>query len=395
MKYFLIAGEASGDLHASRLMQALALHDGAAQFRFYGGDQMRSAGGTLLRHYRDLAYMGFYQVVTHLPSILGGMRQCRRDILSFSPDVLILVDYPGFNLGIAKWARRHLPGCRIVYYISPKIWAWKSYRIKAIRRDVDLMLSILPFEVEWYASRHYSVEYVGNPTVDELHDLCCQPSEGHDPFILLVPGSRRAEVADNLRVMLDATRGMSWQRADGTSVPYPRIIAGAPGLDSSFYADVLDRIGDTQDVQVRFHQTHQLMLNAHVAAVTSGTATLEAAYLRCPQVVCYNFKGGHLFYNIMKLALRSIRYVSLVNLLLYGITGDRTLPDERHAAVTELLGPYLTAATLRDELQKLLPTDSPHRQAMLLHYERMASVLGQPGAPDRAARAILRLKTQR
>lgn len=428
MKYYLIAGEASGDLHASRLMHEIKQQDAQAEFRYYGGDAMRQEGGVLVRHYRQLAYMGFYQVVTHLRTILSGMSQCKADIAAFRPDALILVDYPGFNLGIAKWARKHLSGCKTVYYISPKIWAWKSWRLKAIRRDVDLMLSILPFEVEWYRTRGYEVNYVGNPTVDELYALRNAGSAGEakesvskvlevskgskesisksleivsetkigvqkdlESFILLVPGSRRAEVSDNLRVMLEATRGFSQTLPDGSQRPYQRIIAGAPGLDSKFYAEVLDRLPDAADVQVRFGQTHQLMAHAHVAAVTSGTATLEAAYLRCPQVVCYNFKGGMLFYNVMKVALKSIRYVSLVNLLIYGITGDKSLPDERHAAVCELLGPYLTPQTLRAEMQKLLPVDSEVRQQMLANYDHMAQVLGEPGAPKRAAEAIGKL----
>lgn len=393
MRYYLIAGEASGDLHASRLMLELKRQDPQAEFRFYGGDAMQAVGGTLVCHYRSLAYMGFYQVVTHLGTILSGMSRCKADIKQFCPDALILIDYPGFNLGIAKWARQELKGCKTVYYISPKIWAWKSWRLKAIRRDIDLMLSILPFEVEWYRKRGYEVNYVGNPTVDELAGMRSQatPADPGERYILLVPGSRVAEVTDNLHIMLRATHGLGERMPDGTTRQYPRIIAGAPGLDSAFYARVLNGIGNTDDVQVRFSQTHQLMAHAHVAAVTSGTATLEAAYLRCPQVVCYNFKGGHLFYNIMKVALRSIRYVSLVNLLIYGITGEKTLPDERHAAVVELLGPYLNAVSLRAELTRLMPEGSEARQQMLDNYEHMASVLGEPGAPLRAAAAIIRL----
>lgn len=393
MKYYLIAGEASGDLHASRLMHELRLQDPQAEFRFYGGDSMQAEGGTLVCHYRSLAYMGFYQVITHLGAILSGMSRCKADIAAFRPDVLILIDYPGFNLGIAKWARKTLKDCRTVYYISPKIWAWKSWRLKSIRRDVDLMLSILPFEVDWYRKRGYEVTYVGNPTVDELAALRETGSSkvSDNPYILLVPGSRKAEVTDNLRIMLEATHGLGVRQADGSTRQCTRIIAGAPGLDSTFYADVLSGISHTDDVQVRFGQTHQLMLNAHVAAVTSGTATLEAAYLRCPQVVCYNFRGGKPFYNIMKLALRSIRYVSLVNLLIYGITGDKSLPDERHAAVVELLGPYLTPATLRAELSLLMDDDAPARGQMLASYDRMAEILGDPGAPARAAGAILRI----
>lgn len=393
MKYYLIAGEASGDLHASRLMQELKVQDPDARFRYYGGDAMAAQGGTLVRHYRDLAYMGFYQVVTHLGTILRGMKDCKQDILSYQPDVIILVDYPGFNLGIAKWVKEQskksgslLARTKVVYYISPKIWAWKSYRLKAIRRDVDLLLSILPFEVEWYKRRDYQVQYVGNPTVDELYDLA-QKQPARREGVLLVPGSRKAEVTDNLRIMLEATRDMGH-----------RIITGAPGLSPEFYKEILAKARFAEDVEVRFGETHQLMLHARVAAVTSGTATLEAAYLRCPQVVCYNFKGGKLVYRIMQRALKSIGYVSLVNLLIYGISGGKKVdaeglpyPDERHAAVCELLGPYLTAETLREQLQQLLDDDAPARQEMLRQYAKMADTLGAPGAPVRAAQAILQL----
>ena len=382
MKYYLIAGEASGDLHASRLMQQLLAQDPEASFRYYGGEAMQAVGGQLVHHYSTMAYMGFVQVALHLDHILANMSECKKDIARFAPDALILVDYPGFNLSIAQWARRHMPSAKICYYISPKIWAWKSYRLKAIRRNVDLMLSILPFEVEWYRARDYIVTYVGNPTVDELAPLLSEEKAlANEKYVLLVPGSRRAEVKDNLRVMLAATRGMGM-----------RIIAGAPGLDPAFYAEVLEDCGcDMADVQVRFNQTHQLMRHAQVAAVTSGTATLEAAYLDCPQVVCYNFKGGWTVYNVMKMALHSIRYVSLVNLLIYGVTGDRSLPDERHAAVCELLGPYLNERTLRDELQKIWADDSPARLDMLRQYAVMRQRLGGTGAPQRAASAIIEI----
>ena len=378
MKYYLIAGEASGDLHASRLIHQIKLQDPEAKFRFYA---MKAEGGMLICHYSELAYMGFVQVALHLDEILKGMKRCKADIARFAPDVLILVDYPGFNLKIAKWARKTLKNTKICYYISPKIWAWKSYRLKAIRRDVDLMLSILPFETEWYAQRQYPVSYVGNPTVEELAPLreAATETTAVEQYILLVPGSRKAEVRDNLKIMLEATQGL------GT-----RIIAGAPGLGADFYAEVFAGMEDlSRDVQVCFGRTAQLMRHARVAAVTSGTATLEAAYLDCPQVVCYNFKGGMFFYNIMKIALRSIRYVSLVNLLIYGISSNKNLPDERHAAVCELLGPYLNVKSLRTELEKLMDLQSPARLEMLRQYEVMRNKLGDPGASVRAVKAII------
>lgn len=382
MKYYLIAGEASGDFHASRLMRELKLSDPEAEFRFYGGDAMAAEGGTLVRHYRDLAYMGFYQVITHLGTILSGMKQCKQDIEAFAPDAVILVDYPGFNLGIAKWVKTHLKA-KVVYYISPKIWAWKEYRIKQIKQYVDLMLSILPFEVEWYASRGYHVEYVGNPTVDELYEMRTHKEQyryaSAEPYILLVPGSRKAEVTDNLHVMLGATDSFGMKR----------IIAGAPGLTPEFYRGVLGSLNHASDVEVVFGQTHALMLGAHVAAVTSGTATLEAAYLECPQVVCYNFKGGMFVYRIMQRALKSIRYVSLANLVLYGLKSNELYPDERHAFVVELLGPYLTQQSLHDEMAKLMTDETDARRHMIATYARLADNLGEPGAPKRAAELIV------
>lgn len=381
MKYYLIAGEASGDLHASRLMRALRAADKTAEFRYYGGDLMAAEGGTLACHYRNLAYMGFAQVIAHLPQIIGGMRRCRKDIVAFQPDVVILVDYPGFNLGIARWVKRHHPSIRTVYYISPKVWAWKEYRVRDIRRYVDCLLSILPFEVAFYERHHYSIDYVGNPTVDELAPLRATPFDrvafcrdnGLDvsrPVVALLAGSRRAEVRDNLPVMLEALRAFPEAQA---------VVAGAPGLTPDFYAPLLR---EAKGVTVLFGVTYGLLLSARAAAVTSGTATLEAAYLGTPQVVCYYFRGGRPFYRLMQWALRRIRYVSLVNLLLDA------------PAVTELLGPYLTAARLRAELAPLLQ-ESPRRRAMLAAYDRMRGILGQPGAPARAAQRILQLLSQR
>lgn len=376
MRYYLIAGEASGDLHASRLMRALAVADPAAKFRYYGGDRMRAEGGTLVCHYSQLAYMGFFQVLRHLPQILGGMSRCKEDIVSFRPDAVILVDYPGFNLQIAKWVKRHLSYCRVFYYISPKIWAWKEWRIRDIKRDVDCMLSILPFEVDYYKKHHYTIDYVGNPTVDELYPLLRSPfdreafcrSQGLDasrPIIALLAGSRRAEVKGNLPVMLAAVSRFPEAQA---------VIAGAPGLSLSFYEFLLK--GQEHKVKVVFNATYDLLRAARAAAVTSGTATLEAAYLNVPQVVCYQLGGGRFFYNIMKWMLRKIRFVSLVNLLL------------NESAVTELLGPYLTVDNLAKELAPLL-AETSCRERMLKEYGRMRDILGQPGAPKRAADRIL------
>jgi lipid-A-disaccharide synthase len=376
MKYYLIAGEASGDLHAAHLMRALAAADPAAEFRYYGGDKMQAEGGTLVCHYSKLAYMGFVQVVAHLPQILGGMRRCRADIAAWQPEVLILVDYPGFNLGMAAWVKKHLPQVKVVYYISPKIWAWKEWRIRDIKRNVDCMLSILPFEVDFYRRHEYPITYVGNPTVDELSAVVAQPfdrtefcrSNGLDPerpVVALLAGSRKAEVTGNLPIMMQAACRHPEVQA---------VIAGAPGLTPEFYAPLLKG----SQIRVVFNATYDLLRAAQAALVTSGTATLETAYLNVPQVVCYQFRGGMPVYRIMERALRKIRYVSLVNLLL----------DD--AGVTELLGPYLTPDSVDRELQPLL-TDTPRRRQMLKDYARMREILGEPGAPRRAAARILEL----
>lgn len=379
MKYYLIAGEASGDLHASRLMMELKAQDPHADFRFYGGDAMKAVGGTLVCHYSKLAYMGFVQVALHLREILTGMSQCKKDIMAYQPDAVILIDYPGFNLGIAKWVKQNLKS-KVVYYISPKIWAWKEYRLKDIRQNVDCMLSILPFEVDYYKRHNYEITYVGNPTVDELEPLRREQfsreefCKKHDlnvnqPIIAILAGSRKAEVKGNLPVMLDAA----------SKIPCHQIvIAGAPGLKPEFYEPIVDKYRTVPPVTIVFGETYDLLRSAQVAAVTSGTATLETAFLNVPQVVCYQFKGGMLVYKIMELALRRIRYVSLVNLLLDA------------PSVVELLGPYLTPERLRAELLKIVDVGSD-RSNMLDEYARMREILGEPGAPVRAAQKIIQL----
>lgn len=379
MKYYLIAGEASGDLHASRLMRELKEQDPYADFRFYGGDAMKAVGGTLVCHYSKLAYMGFVQVALHLREILSGMSQCKKDIAAYQPDAVILVDYPGFNLGIAKWVKKNLKA-KVIYYISPKIWAWKEYRLKDIRENVDCMLSILPFEVDYYKKHDYEITYVGNPTVDELETLrtenfnreeFCNKHDlnSNQSIIAVLAGSRKAEVKGNLPIMLDAV----------SKIPCHQIVvAGAPGLTPEFYAPILKKYKTVPPVRVVFGETYDILRSSSVAAVTSGTATLETAFLNVPQVVCYQFKGGMLVYKIMELALRRIRYVSLVNLLLDA------------PSVVELLGPYLTPNRLREELLKILD-DGDDRRKMLAEYDRMRSILGQPGAPQRAAAKIIEI----
>ena len=381
MKYYLIAGEASGDVHASHLIASIRQQDAAAQFRCYGGDMMAAQGAELVQHYRDLAYMGFIPVLMHLRTILRGMKRCQQDILAWQPDVLILVDYPGFNLKIARFVKQHstIP---VVYYIAPKIWAWKEHRIRNIKRDVDLLLSILPFEVPFYEEKHgYHINYVGNPTVDEVeaykreHDTKASPlrggMEGYAlPIIALLPGSRKQEVRDNLRRMLEA--------AAPYAKDYQLVLAAAPGLEYEFYAEqIKSSIFNLQSstIKVVRDQTYQLLQHSTAALVTSGTATLETALLRVPQVVCYYMKAGRLA-SLAKRLFIKVPYISLVNL----ICGEEVVP--------ELVAEQMNVNSVRHHLASILPGGSA-REAQLKGYERMAAILGEPGAPERAAKLIL------
>ena len=279
MKYYLIVGEASGDLHASHLMRSLKKNDSQAEFRFFGGDLMSAEGGTRVRHFKDLAYMGFVPVLMHLPTIFKNMSFCKQDIVRWHPDVVILVDYPGFNLSIAKYvhANTDIP---VYYYISPKIWAWKEYRIKSIRKNVDQLFSILPFEVPFFEQKHnYPIHYVGNPTADEVREFLATNKESHEPLsskkiIALLAGSRKQEIKDNLPAMLQATSSFT---------DYQLIIAGAPGIEKEYY----DQFLKNTNVKIVYNQTYELLSQSTAALVTSGTATLEAAMFKVPQVVCY------------------------------------------------------------------------------------------------------------
>lgn len=370
MKYYLIAGEASGDLHASNLMKALRREDPDAEFRFFGGDLMEACGGTLVKHYRDMAYMGFIPVLMNLDKVLANMRLCKQDIAATRPDVVILVDYPGFNLKIAKYVKTRLD-IPVYYYISPKIWAWKEWRVKSIRRYVDRLYSILPFEVDFYARHHYAVEYVGNPTVDELavrsradetfDDFVTECRLERKPIIALLAGSRVSEIKDNLPMMIEAAESFP---------DYQLVIAGAPGISPDFYAPYLQG----HRVKVVQGKTYRLLQQSKVALVTSGTATLETALLRVPQVVCYWVGGGKLFYKTFEKILK-VPYVSLVNLI-----ADAPV-------VSELLGYRATAANLRRELAALF--DEGNRERMLAGYDLVAGRLGAPGAPENAARSIV------
>ena len=367
MKYYLIAGEASGDLHASRLMQSLKEIDDLAEFRFFGGDLMAAVGGTRVRHYRELAYMGFVPVLLHLPTILRNMKMCKQDILDWSPDCVILVDYPGFNLDIAKFvkSRTKIP---VYYYISPKIWAWKEYRIKNIKRDVDELFSILPFEVEFFEKKHhYPIHYVGNPTADEVREYLAaapKPEPSGRPVIALLAGSRRQEIKDNLPAMLEAVQPY---RQD-----YRVVLAGAPSIEADYYLQFIDDSG----VEVVYNQTYPLLASAHAALVTSGTATLETALFGVPQVVCYETPLPWLIGRLRKLLL-NVKYISLVNLI-----ADREV-------VPELVADTFTVANIRRELDKIL--GGPARQTMIEGYEEVRRRLGDQRAPAQAARLIASL----
>ena len=372
MRYFLIAGEASGDLHASHLMQALKAEDADAEFRFYGGDLMAAVGGELLCHYKSLAYMGVVPVMLHLRTILRGMRRCKEQIAEWKPDVVILVDYPGFNLSIAKFVHE-AKICPVFYYISPKIWAWKEGRIRNIRRDVDALFSILPFEVEYFEKKHhYPITYVGNPTVDEVvaYEEVNTPPVERDKTIALLPGSRRQELKDNLRRMLLAALPLveeGWRLK----------IAVAPAMPQAVYEEIIRKSGiERGNVELVEGGTYALLQTSQVALVTSGTATLETALFRVPQVVCYYITAGPLARLLRRMFLK-VRYISLVNLIC----------DEE--VVPELVADEMNVERVRRELRRILP-GGDGREAMLRGYEKMAQRLGEPGAPAHAAREILR-----
>lgn len=385
MKYYLVAGEASGDLHASHLIAAIRQLDSGARFRCFGGEMMQAEGAELVQHYRDLAYMGFLPVLMHLGTILGGLRRCLRDIIEWQPHAVILVDYPGFNLKLASRLKRH--GIRVFYYISPKVWAWKEHRVSAIKRDVDALLCILPFEVEYYANRHnYKVCYVGNPTVDEVDAfLRCHTVDeasfrrdaGLDerPVIALLAGSRRQEVEDNLRRMIEA--------AEPFAAHFQLVIAAAPGLDDAFYkaqTEGADGEGPGGRCRIVRGQTLRLLQHSTAALVTSGTATLETALLGVPQVVCYHMKAGRLASFARRLLLK-IPYISLVNL----VANEEVVP--------ELIAEQMNPTNVRRHLADILPGGCK-REAQIQGYRRMKDILGKPGAPGRAAKIITERLTQ-
>ena len=378
MKYYLIVGEASGDLHASNLMKAIKDVDSSAEFRFFGGDLMSAVGGERVKHYRELAYMGFIPVLMHLRTIFSNMSMCKKDIVQWSPDVLILVDYPGFNLSIAEYVHKNTD-IPVYYYISPKIWAWKEHRIKNIKCDVDELFSILPFEIDFFEKKHdYKINYIGNPCVDAVDAFLRNSPETREEFIkrnnipdkpvvALLAGSRKQEITANLPLMLEAMKGYP---------DYQPVIAGAPGVDKDFYKPYLE-----EGACIVFGETYNILNNSHAALVTSGTATLEAGIFRVPQVVCYATPMARL-YSWLKKHFLKVKFVSLVNLV-----ADKEV-------VRELVAADMTLENVKAELGKIL-ADGKERKTMLDEYDRMLEILGEAGASQRAARKIVALLKER
>ena len=366
MKYYIIAGEASGDLHAANLMKAIVAEDPQADFRFWGGDLMQKVGGTLVKHYRDLAFMGFLEVLMNLRTITKNLAFCKKDITQFAPDVIIYVDYPGFNMRIAKWARQE--GYKNHYYISPQIWAWKEGRIKAIKKDVDEMYVILPFEKAFYEEKHdFPVHFVGHPLIDEIsartpvvpENFRKEHQLNERPIIALLPGSRKQEIQKMLKIMLSIT----------SSFPdYQFVIAGAPSQDLEFYEPFLKK----NRVHIVMNQTYNLLDVAHAALVTSGTATLETALFKVPEVVCY--KGGRISYEIAKRVI-NLDYISLVNLIM-----DKEV-------VKELIQTEFNTKTLKKALTEILEEEK--RKALFDEYYKLEQKLGGVGASANTAKLIV------
>jgi lipid-A-disaccharide synthase len=366
MKYYIIAGEASGDLHGSNLMKALYKEDPDANIRFWGGDLMQNIGGTLVKHYRELAFMGFIEVLFNLKTILSNIKICKKDIAEFQPDVILFIDYPGFNMRIAKWAKEI--GIKTHYYISPQIWAWKENRIVDIKRDVDKMYVILPFEKDFYENKHnYPVTFVGHPLIDAIQsqpllDSVAFRTENQlneKPIIALLPGSRKQEITKMLSVMLSIVNDFPG---------YQFVIAGAPSQEYSFYQKFIRN----ENIKFISNKTYDLLKNATAALVTSGTATLETALFKVPEVVCY--KGSWASYQIAKRII-TLKYISLVNLIM----------DEE--VVTELIQENFNKKNIKAELNKIL--EHKHRQQLLQKYDLLEEKLGGIGASEKTAKLII------
>jgi len=370
MKYYIITGEASGDLHASNLMKELNVQDTNADFRFWGGDLMQAQGGVMVKHYKETAFMGFLTVIKNLSTIRSNFTLCEKDLIDYNPDVLILVDYPGFNLRMAKFAKKH--NIRVHYYISPKIWAWKESRVHKIKKYVDRMFTIFPFETGFYAKHNYKVDFCGNPLLDALENrenkneslsvFSSRNNLNDKPIIALLAGSRKQEIERILPSMLEMTN---------LYPDYQFVIAAAPAISSEYYNMVLKG----SDVKLVYNQTYELLQQSFMALVASGTATLETALLKTPQVVCYKTSGGPLVLFLGKFFLK-IKYISLVNLIM-----DRML-------VKELIQQELNTDNLKQEMDKIL-YDNKYRKEMILSYGKLHSILGAGGASSRFAKLII------
>jgi len=371
MKYFIIAGEASGDLHASNLMRELKKQDSQAEFCFLGGDLMLTEGGKIIKHYREMAFMGFVAVAKNLGKVLKNMDECKQAIVDFKPDVLILVDYPSFNLRIARFVKENL-NITVYYYISPKIWAWKEYRIKEIKRYVDCMFTIFPFETEFYAKHNYPVEYVGNPTVDSISSrpnqsqtfekFCELNKLKQKPIIALLAGSRKQEISACLPRMIKAASRFK---------DYQVVVSGAPGIDLKYYTVILKG----KPVNIVFGQTYELLHHAKAAIVNSGTATLEAALIGTPQVVVYHQALGRIAFWLKDIFIK-VNYISLVNLV------------AEKEVVKELIAHLFTVENMATELNKLL-NDKAYRQKMVNGYAEIKESLGNAGAAERTAKKMI------
>lgn len=366
MKYYIIAGEASGDLHGSNLMKALQTEDVNAEFRFWGGDLMQHVGGKLIKHYKELAFMGFLEVLMNIRTIFKNLSFCKKDIEAYSPDAIIFIDYPGFNLRIAKWAKKK--GYKTEYYISPQIWAWKENRINKIKRDIDHMYVILPFEKDFYEEKHdYPVEFVGHPLIDAISnrnqvdefEFRAEHELSDKPIIALLPGSRKQEIKKMLSIMLSIVNDFK---------DYQFVIAGAPGQDESFYSPFIKK----SNVAFISNKTHDLLSISYAALVTSGTATLETALFKVPEVVCY--KGSWLSYQIGKRLVKHIKYISLVNLIM-----DKQV-------VAELIQDEFNTTRLKKELSLIL--DDYERIKFFLNYYDLEKKLGGKGASKKTAKFI-------
>lgn len=373
-RVFIIAGEASGDLHASNLMKAMREIEPDVEFTCFGGDLMESAGGRVLRHYRDMAYMGIIPVITHLGKILNNMKECRKAVKEANPDAVVLVDYPSFNLKIAQFVKEQMPGVPVYYYISPKLWAWKEFRLKSIKKYVDKVFSILPFEVKWFGERGYKVDYVGNPSVDSvesrehkgesLFEFCSRNGLQEKPIIALLSGSRMAEINSSLPKMIEATKDFP---------DYQILVAGAPSIDKSVYDKI---IGGNSNVKVLYNETYQILQNSTAAVVCSGTATLETALIGTPQTVVYHIGGGKIIHKILRTFIH-VDQVSLVNLI-----ADRIM-------VKELIIEDFTVEKVKAEVKRLLMPEV--QSSMRADYNNLREIIGGVGASKRAAEKILNL----